>query len=94
MAKWRLLTAVPIAMLSMAAPVAACPFCDSTAADEVRAGIFNTDFSYHVSIAFAPFSVLIALLFLIYHWPSPRASLRDCSPHPASQSMHTPSERT
>jgi hypothetical protein len=31
-----------------ASPALACPFCESTTADQVRAGIFNSDFVYHL----------------------------------------------
>ena len=49
-----------------------CPFCESTTADQVRAGIFNSDFVYHLGMSFAPFPILIAILFLIYYWPTRR----------------------
>ncbi|MGV3486762.1 MAG: hypothetical protein ACO1RT_20270 [Planctomycetaceae bacterium] len=61
----------------------ACPFCGSSTAEQVRAGIFNPDFGYHLSAAFAPFSVLIAVLFLIYHWPSLRRSNRHRGTRPS-----------
>lgn len=48
----------------------ACPFCDSSTAEQVRAGIFNSDFGYYLGVALAPFPILIAVLFLIYYWPA------------------------
>ena len=57
-----------------ASPASGCPFCDSSTAERVRAGIFNSDFVYHVGVSFAPFPVLIAVLILIYYWPVRRPS--------------------
>ena len=57
-----------------ASPAVGCPFCDSSTAERVRAGIFNSDFVYHLGVSFAPFSVLIAVLILIYYWPARRPS--------------------
>jgi hypothetical protein len=56
--------AMTISALS-AARVHACPFCDSATAKQVRAGIFDADFGWHLAAAIAPFSVLIAILLLI-----------------------------
>ena len=50
----------------------ACPFCESNTAEQVRSGIFNDDFGYHLGVAVAPFPVLIAALLLIYYWPASR----------------------
>ena len=58
--------------LGVSSSVAACPFCDSSTAEQVRAGIFNSDFGYHLGVALAPFPILIAVLFLIYYWPASR----------------------
>ncbi len=55
-------------VLGTASPVAACPFCGSSTAEQVRAGIFNSDFGYHLGVALAPFLILIAVLLLIYYW--------------------------
>lgn len=62
----------------------ACPFCESTTADQVRAGIFNSDFVYHLGVSFAPFLILLAILILIYYWParrSPRFTLQPLQRH-------------
>ena len=66
------ITAVVGVALGVASPAEACPFCDSRTAEEVRAGIFNSDFGYHLAVSFAPFPVLIAALILIYYWPALR----------------------
>ncbi len=58
--------------VGQASQARACPFCESTTADQVRAGIFNSDFVYHLGASFAPFPILIAILILIYYWPSRR----------------------
>jgi hypothetical protein len=57
---------------ALGSPALACPFCESDTAEKVRAGIFNSDFVYHLGVSFAPFPVLIAILFLIYYWPARR----------------------
>jgi hypothetical protein len=42
------LTAVLGLVLGIASPAAACPFCNSSTAEQVRAGIFNSAFGYHL----------------------------------------------
>lgn len=59
-------------VLGIASSAVACPFCDSSTAEQVRAGIFNSDFGYHLGVALAPFPILFAVLFLIYYWPASR----------------------
>ena len=54
----------------LVSPVLSCPFCDSSTAERVRAGILNPDFVYHLGVSFASFTVLIAVLILIYYWPA------------------------
>ncbi len=70
------ITAVVGVALAVASPVEACPFCDSSTAEEVRAGIFNFDFGYHLAVTFAPFPILVAALILLYYWPSLRGFQR------------------
>jgi hypothetical protein len=53
-------------------PAFGCPFCQSSTAEKVRAGIFNSDFVYHLGVLFAPFPIWIAILILIYFWPARR----------------------
>ncbi|MGZ9129992.1 MAG: hypothetical protein ACXW4Z_19625 [Candidatus Binatia bacterium] len=31
-------------------PAVGCPFCDSSTAERVRAGIFNSEFVYHLGV--------------------------------------------
>jgi hypothetical protein len=55
----------PAIGLSLSAtPAFACPFCDSVVAEQVRAGIFDSDFLYH--LAAAPFPILIGVVAYIY----------------------------
>lgn len=59
--------------LSIASSAVACPFCESSTAEQVRAGIFNAELLYNLGVLLAPFSVLLATLFLMSCWPAPRA---------------------
>ena len=72
MARFLRLTATLGFLLGLSSSALACPFCDSSTAEQVRAGIFNSDFGYHLGVALAPFPILIAVLFLIYYWPASR----------------------
>ena len=72
MARFLRLTATFGFLLGLSSSALACPFCDSSTAEQVRAGIFNSDFGYHLGVALAPFPILIAVLFLIYYWPASR----------------------
>ena len=60
----------------------ACPFCNSSTAEQVRAGIFNSEFGYNLVISIAPFAILVAVLMLIYSWPTTRLRERpqNCPP--------------
>lgn len=44
----------------------ACPFCNSATSDQVREGIFNADFGYHLAMSLAPFPILFGIVLLIY----------------------------
>ena len=59
MARFVQLTAALGFLLEIPSSAAACPFCDSSTAEQVRAGIFNSDFGYHLGVALAPFPILI-----------------------------------
>ena len=72
MARFVYATVLLASILGTASPARACPFCESTTGDQVRAGIFNSDFVYHLGVSFAPFPILIAILMLIYYWPARR----------------------
>ena len=63
-------------MLLIPSAATACPFCNSSTAEQVRAGIFNSDFGYHLGVALAPFPILFAVLLLIYYWPAGRPTKR------------------
>jgi hypothetical protein len=75
-----------------ASPAFACPFCESTTADQVRAGIFNSDFVYHLGVSFAPFPILIAILILIYYWPTGRAARTEIQRLHREDPLHSTSE--
>ena len=57
-------------VLGVSSTALACPFCASSTAEQVQAGIFNSDFAYHLGVALAPFPILSGVLFLIYYWPA------------------------
>ncbi len=94
MARFVRLTAALGFLLGISSSAAACPFCDSSTAEQVRAGIFNSDFGYHLGVALAPFPILIAVLFLIYYWPASRPVHRGCNRVPSSDNSPTTSEQT
>ena len=81
-------------LLGISSSAAACPFCDSSTAEQVRAGIFNSDFGYHLGVALAPFPILIAVLFLIYYWPASRPTKRGGDRLPSSDTLPTAPEQT
>ena len=51
MARFLRLTATFGFLLGLSSSALACPFCDSSTAEQVRAGIFNSDFGYHLGVA-------------------------------------------
>ncbi len=78
MARYVQLTVALCLVLVIESSAVACPFCNSSTAEQVRVGIFNSDFGYHLGVSLAPFSILIAALLLFYYWPAnigPRAEL-------------------
>jgi hypothetical protein len=65
----------PAIGLSLSAtPAFACPFCDSVVAEQVRAGIFDSDFLYHLAASAAPFPILIGVVAYIYFGGMPSGS--------------------
>jgi hypothetical protein len=94
MARFLQLTAALIITLSISSSAVACPFCGSSTAEQVRAGIFNSEFGYHLGVALAPFPILIAVLILIYYWPASRPvnrrSSRSLSPATLPTSQEQP----
>ena len=94
MARFIRLTAALCFVLGISSSAAACPFCDSSTAEQVRAGIFNSDFGYHLGVALAPFPILIAVLFLIHYWPARRTSKRNRARLPSSGTLPTTSKQT
>ena len=62
---------VPVAwMLILAAPLHACPICDTGTGQQVRAGIFDENFWGTLIAVIAPFPVLI-LVIAAYHFGFP-----------------------
>ena len=78
--------------LGASSSVSACPFCGSSTADQVRAGIFNSDFVYHLGVSFAPFPILIAILILIYYWPTGRPARTEIQRLHREDALHSTSE--
>lgn len=58
--------ATAVALLC-ASTAEACPFCNSNTAEQVREGIFNSDFGTNLAVAVAPFVILFAVLILILY---------------------------
>ena len=81
-------------VLLMSSSAAACPFCNSSTAEQVRASIFNSDLGYHLGVSLAPFLIFIAVLFLIYYSPASRSIKRGRDRLPSSDALPTSSERT
>ena len=83
--------AIAVTTMLRASVADACPFCDSQTSEQVRAGIFNADFGYHLAVSLAPFPVLIGILLLIYHGPTSRSPRRSAQTRSDSSK---PSERS
>ena len=59
----------PIAVLFFTALTAsACPVCNTETGQEVRAGIFNENFTSTLAATMAPLPVLLASMFAAVHW--------------------------
>jgi hypothetical protein len=58
-------------VVGSARPVVACPFCESSTAEQVRDGIFNQDFLRNAALALAPFPFLLSVVALLYFGPPP-----------------------
>jgi hypothetical protein len=65
--KWLAVTAVA---LVQAAPVAACPLCESETGQQVRAGVFGAEFLANLLLTALPFAVLLAVVTLIHLVPA------------------------
>lgn len=44
----------------------ACPLCESSTGEQVRAGIFSAEFASHLIALLLPFPVLVGIVALIY----------------------------
>lgn len=49
-----------------AAPVLACPVCDTENGTQVRAGVFNDQFGWNLLKVSSPFPVLLGAVGLLY----------------------------
>ena len=59
-----------VVVLAGASTASACPYCDTSIGQQVRAGIFNSDFGYNLAVTLSPFPVLLAIVAVIYFGPS------------------------
>jgi len=57
------------AMVLVSAPSAACTLCHSRVAEEVRARLFDTDFSANLLMVTAPALILFAAIFYTARTP-------------------------
>ncbi len=73
---------------------AACPFCNSNTAEQVRAGIFNSDFGYHLGVSLTPFFIFNAVLFLVYYLPIGRSKKPGSDREPPSVASKSTLEQT
>lgn len=66
-----------VAALLGAAPLSACPVCDSGVGRRVRGGIFDHEFGANLLLTALPFAVLLAAVALIHFGrPVPKAGPR------------------
>ncbi len=66
-------TLAPLVLVAAFAPQAtACPFCDGgpSGVNEVREGVFDTNFWPRVAATLAPFPILAGIVALIYFGPA------------------------
>lgn len=69
---------VTLSVLSLADPLFACPVCDTDTGKEVRAGIFDKDFSKNIVLTLLPFPIFFAIAALIYRAPGrPQPTLQN-----------------
>jgi len=70
---WRALVGFTSLLLFAAAPVGACPVCDSDIGREVRAGIVDGDFARNVLATVLPFAVVLGgVAAFHFNWPRGR----------------------
>ena len=55
-----------VMLAALAAPVAACPVCDTATGEQVRAGILDEDFAFNVLAMLLPFPILIGIAAAIH----------------------------
>jgi hypothetical protein len=86
----RLGLTITAALLPLAAQ--ACPLCDSATGQQVRAGIFSTDFITTLLTVLLPFPILLIGVALM-HFGLPRfgrSSRRHGNEMPATTTLHHP----
>jgi hypothetical protein len=62
----RSLSSILLALLG-AAPITACPLCDTGTGRQVRAGIFDGSFAHNLVVTLLPFPVFLAIAAALYY---------------------------
>jgi hypothetical protein len=66
----------PVALLLLfgagAGPIRACPVCGGETGKEVRAGLFDENFGFHVVATLLPFPVFLGIAACMYYGPPKR----------------------
>jgi hypothetical protein len=85
--------APPVLVAAFASRASACPFCDAgpSGVNEVREGVFDSNFWPRFAATLAPFPILAGIVALIYFGPPGLARRRphseDATTAPASSSQ-------
>jgi hypothetical protein len=56
-----------LGMLFLSTAVAACPFCNSKTATQIRSSLFGRDFLFNLSVSLLPFVIFYLITYLIYN---------------------------
>jgi hypothetical protein len=67
----RLCIVAALGMILPASSAWACPYCQT--AREVRAGIYDEDFAYHLGVTLLPFGVFLGIAAAIHRFPQRKA---------------------
>lgn len=78
-----------LAWCLLVTPAAACPVCNSGTGQQVRQGIFDGRFGYHLLVVLLPFPIFLGVaLALYYGLPKRRPSVsRAAAHHPVADSQ-------
>ena len=75
--RWTMQAMLVVAQLAFASSAVACPICNTSAGDQVRAGILDENFGGTLVAVLLPFPILLGFVALIHFgWPSRRAGDR------------------